>query len=207
MFDKIRRSAPVLVLGVGNTLLGDDGTGIELVTRLSEQSARWGNAVEFVDGGTQGIALLGYIAGRSAIVLLDAVEAEDEPGTLHVLQGDAVLALGSRSSNAHEGNAGELLRVARLLGDLSGRLVLIGIEPDRVATGIGISEPVQNSIPAALQAAVSTIDSLLSSLQLSPGEIDPPVSLSAGRPRSPCSWETPSPRISGNSNTRGPKFT
>jgi hydrogenase maturation protease len=161
LFDERPARAPILVLGIGNILLGDDGAGVELVTRLSVQAERWGDKVELLEGGTQGMALLGYIAGRSAIVLFDAVELGAEPGSLHLIHDEEVLAFGSRSSSAHEGNVGELLRTARLTGDLPRRLALVGVEPARVETGIGLSEQVENSLPAALQAATKIIDCLL----------------------------------------------
>lgn len=157
--------APVLVLGVGNTLLNDDGAGIELVNRLSAQSDRWGDAVDFLEGGTQGLTLLTYLSGRRAIIVLDAVALGAEPGTLHALENDAVLALGVRSSNAHEGNAAELLRTAGLLGDLPESLFLIGIEPGAIGTGVELSEQVRTSIPAALRIASSRIESILADLQ------------------------------------------
>jgi len=58
--------APVLALGLGNLLLGDDGIGLRLVEKLAEENG-FGDAVEFVDGGTQGLALLGCLADREAV--------------------------------------------------------------------------------------------------------------------------------------------
>lgn len=161
MFDEMPSTASILALGIGNSLLGDDGIGIRLVSLLSKMSKYWGEEVELMDGGTQGMALLGHIPGRDAIVLLDAVSLGAEPGKVHVLRDEAVLRLGFRSSSAHEGNAGELLRAAQLLGDLPKRLVLVGIEPGKIATGISLSDRVEQSLPSALAEAVSIIDSLL----------------------------------------------
>src|SRR5205085_8123532 len=63
---------PILILAVGNQLLSDDGVGIVLLDELSRDRIR-GDGVEFVDGGTQGLALLGQFTGRDAVVILDAV--------------------------------------------------------------------------------------------------------------------------------------
>lgn len=160
MSEENSQRAPILVIGVGNILLGNDGVGVELVTRLSAQAERWGDKVELLDGGTQGMALLGYLPGREAIIFFDAVELGAEPGALHVIHDEAVLGFGSNASTSHEANAGELLRVAQLLGDLPGKLVLVGVEPGIVETGIGLSKQVQSSIPSALQAASRILDSL-----------------------------------------------
>ncbi|HYK90946.1 MAG TPA: hydrogenase maturation protease [Acidobacteriota bacterium] len=153
--------APVLVLGVGNILLGDDGAGVHLVKQMPRLSADWNGTVELLEGGTQGLALLGDIAGRSALVLLDAAALGAVPGTVHVRRDGEVLELSHRGCTAHEGNAGELLAVAGLLGELPQCIMMVGIEPLRLETGIGLSEPVQQAIPAALEAARQVVDEAL----------------------------------------------
>ena len=153
MSNDASRCAPILVLGVGNSLLGDDGIGVHLVHRLSEWESEWNGPVEFMDGGTRGLALLEPIAGRDVLVILDAVSLGFPPGTIYVRQDKEVLDLSYRSTSAHEGNAGELLFIAALLGELPTRTFLIGIEPARLESGIELSEPVKEAIPAALEAA------------------------------------------------------
>ncbi len=147
------RTAPVLVLGVGNKLLGDDGVGIHLVSQLSRWNHEWYGAVELLEGGTQGLALLGSIAGRTALVLLDAVSLGAAPGTVHIRHDEDVLKLGCHPTTAHESNVRELLTAALLLGELPMRLFLVGIEPAHLGIGIGLSEPVRRAMPAALDAA------------------------------------------------------
>jgi hydrogenase maturation protease len=73
----------VLVLGLGNPLLSDDGAGLVLLERVRD-SGDWSDRVEWVDGGTQGIALLGVLSGRRIAIILDAVESDEPPGTVHV---------------------------------------------------------------------------------------------------------------------------
>ncbi len=157
--------APVLVLGVGNILLGDDGAGIDLVNQMPRLSAGWNGAVEFLEGGTQGLALLGDLDGRSALVLLDAAALGAAPGTVHVRRDGEVLELSHRGGTSHEGNAGELLAAAGLLGELPQRIILVGIEPLCLETGIGLSEPVRQAVPAALEAARKEVEEVLASLE------------------------------------------
>jgi hydrogenase maturation protease len=151
------------VLGIGNRLLGDDGVGIDLLGRLSRWSRNWYGAVEYLEGGTQGIALLDSITGRYALVVLDAVALGSPPGTVHLLQDGEVLALSQHSTSAHNGNAGELLASALLLGGLPERIFLIGIEPAFLAGGIGLSQPVRRAIPEALGLARNAIAEALES--------------------------------------------
>ncbi len=156
--------APVLVLGLGNALLGDDGVGPHLVTLISQLNADWNGQVEFLEGGTRGLALLGDIAGRFALVFLDAAALGAAPGTVHVRRDGDVLGLSHRGGTAHEGNAGELLAVASLSGDLPPRVIMVGIEPLALQTGIGLSKPVRQAIPAALEAARQAVEDALACL-------------------------------------------
>lgn len=155
-------SAPILVLGLGNLLLGDDAAGLRLVEHLAAESG-YGDQVEFVDGGTQGMALLGCLTGRKAVLLLDATGLGGAPGTVHSLDGPAIEALAARrASTAHDGNALELLAAARLLqvvnGDAAPDIRLVGIEPARIATGIGLSPEVEQALEAAVLRARIELD-------------------------------------------------
>ncbi len=156
-----RGVAPVLVLAVGNVLLGDDGCGQRVLADLETLRSRWGAAVELVDGGTQGMALLGLLSGRRTLVVLDAVRLGAAAGTVHHLCGaDVFAALAARGLTAHEGNAGELLRSAALLGEMPPEVMVIGVEPERIATEIGVSRPVAKAVPGAVRLAARVIDGL-----------------------------------------------
>jgi len=133
-----------------------------MLSCLRRDADRWGGAVEFVDGGTSGLALLGEVSGRPAVVVLDAVRTGAEAGTVHVLRTSDLLTFGrGRASTAHESNATELFRISELLGERPEELVAIGIEPDVVETGIGLSEKVGNAISAAVTSARSIVDQLV----------------------------------------------
>src|SRR5271166_968175 len=141
---------PVLVLGLGNVLLGDDGFGPRLVREVGELYAGF-PAVECIDGGTQGLALLGYLNGREALIILDALADGKTPGAVTVLERSEVLDFEvTRSTTAHEGNAGELLAAAQLLDELPDRVFLVGVEPERVRTELDLSECVARAFPVAL---------------------------------------------------------
>jgi hydrogenase maturation protease len=150
-------STDILVLGLGNLLLSDDGLGLRLLKDLSSQGA----AAEYLDGGTQGLALLSYLADRRALIILDAVALGAPPGTVHVLQGDGISA--HHAVTAHGSNALELLAAARLLGDLPPSVTIIGVEPACIRTGIGLSPAVEAAIPEALSRAHEVLESAIAS--------------------------------------------
>lgn len=176
---------PVLILGLGNLLLGDDGLGLRLLEELaSAKAATWEHAVDFLDGGTQGLALAGEISGRRAVVILDAISdaicVGSKPGTVHVLQsprtasgalvvespdGD-VRPFSSGDSKvgpatAHGCNAQELIATVALLGESPEELFVVGIEPERVSTGIGLSASVERAVGPALSRATEVVEQIL----------------------------------------------
>lgn len=143
--------APILVLGLGNLLLADDAVGLSLVNALSAGSHP---QIEFIDGGTQGLALLGQLENRQALLICDAASLGAEPGTVHLLQGEEIWSLrANRPGSAHEGNALGLLQAARLLGIEPPSVTVIGIEPALLSTQIGLSPQVAAALPQALQLA------------------------------------------------------
>lgn len=146
--------ASVLVLGLGNPLLSDDGVGLVILESLRRQYGDKDGRVEFLDGGTQGLNLLACLGGRQALIILDALQLGKEPGAVSVLGARQIQELGTRrAATAHEGNAGELLAAAAILGELPDHVFVVGVEPQRLSTGIGLSGPVQAAVPEAAARA------------------------------------------------------
>jgi hydrogenase maturation protease len=155
----------VLVLALGNLLLHDDGAGQAVLVELGGAVSRWGSAVELLDGGTLGLALMGLLEGRAAVVILDAVALGAPPGTVHVLCEHDILATGSGGkSSVHEIGAVQLLRALELIGQLPSHLAVVGIEPESVDTGIGLSPAASAALTPAAQAAAELIDAFVRGL-------------------------------------------
>jgi len=156
-------TSPVLVLGLGNLLLGDDGVGLRLLEALAAEYAPDG-AVEFLDGGTQGLALIGYLADREAVLVLDAMGLGQPPGTVHVLRGEDLERFRARrASTAHEGNALELFETARMLGYQPAEIAAVGIEPQSIRTGIGFTLEVESALDEGLQQARKILEEMVKS--------------------------------------------
>jgi len=152
---------PILVLGLGNMLLSDDGVGPALLEQLANSEGRWSGQVEFLDGGTQGLALLGHLSGRRALIIVDALKMGAAPGTVHRLTLPELREVSpGRANSGHESNAGELLAAAQLLDELPDQLFVVGVEPGKITTGIGLSPAVREALPAA----ADQVDCLLSQL-------------------------------------------
>jgi hydrogenase maturation protease len=154
--------APVLVLGLGNPLLGDDGAGLRLLSTLAEDSGARSGLVEFLDGGTQGLALLPYLADRTALLILDTIGLGEPAGTVHLLRGAAVDTFRARrSGTAHEGSALELLELARVLGYEWEDVAVVGVEPLRVRTGIGLTAEIEAVLGEAAGVARRVLEEMV----------------------------------------------
>jgi hydrogenase maturation protease len=157
--------APILVLGLGNMLLSDDGVGPAVLQQMADDPRRWSGEVEFLDGGTQGLALLGHVSGRRALIIVDAVRKGEPPGTVYRLTLPELRDVSpERASSGHESNAGELLAAAELLNELPGQLFVVGVEPERIATGLGLSPAVEKALPLASDQVVCLLNQVCEAL-------------------------------------------
>lgn len=137
-----------LVLGIGNSLLADEGAGIHALRRLADQGLPAG--VALVDGGTHSFSLLEWIETADILVTVDAADLGARPGTVRVFRGPALdrfLAAGGRS--VHEVNLGDLLQIAALRRCLPRHRALVGIQPGRIGWGLHTSEPVAQGVSEA----------------------------------------------------------
>lgn len=128
----------ILVLGVGNILLRDEGVGVRAVEALLARHVL-PEGVEAIDGGTAGIDLLDLIAGRDHVILVDAVRGGRAPGGLVRLAGDEIPALSRARLSPHQLGLPEVLATLRLLGEAPGGLTLLGMEPADLDGGLDLS--------------------------------------------------------------------
>lgn len=126
----------LLVLGIGNTLLSDEGAGVHALRRL-QASAQARDGVEYLDGGTLSFTLAGPIEDSAAVLVIDAAEFGAEPGTVRLFEGramDEFLGAGGKKS-VHEVGLYDLMAIAALAGRLPERRALIGIQPHEFGWG------------------------------------------------------------------------
>lgn len=153
--------ATVLILGIGNTLLRDDGVGVHVMEALSERDSDGseGRRLCFRDGGTLGLSLLPDIETTDAVIVIDAADIACEPGTVRSFEGTAMDAqLGGKKRTAHEVALADLMSAARLLGRQPTRRALVAIQPGSTEWGLDPTEPVAAAIPRACAAVLSLLD-------------------------------------------------
>jgi hydrogenase maturation protease len=148
----------VLVLGLGNTLLADDGVGVHVVRRLAGDHATPA-CLQPLDGGTLGFRLMDVLTRSDAVIVVDAAQLGAAAGTLRLMESEALtghVTRGGRTS-AHEAGLIDLLTLARLDGWTPAHLALLCIQPRRVDWGEELSEPVARALPGACRAVVQTV--------------------------------------------------
>lgn len=139
-----------VVLGIGNTLLADEGVGVHVIERLRKEYPD-SDMVEFVDGGTLSFTLADVMAGTDQLIIVDAAELDSPPGSVSLFENEALddyLGRGKRRS-VHEVGLLDLLAITHLTGDLPARRALIGIQPQKVDWGEHPSPAVEAAIPQA----------------------------------------------------------
>jgi hydrogenase maturation protease len=150
---------PLLVLGLGNVLLEDDGIGAAAVSLLVDRY-EVPPGVQVLDGGTLGLSLLPYLNDADAVILVDAVRADGAPGSFVRLTGDEVAPAVATRLSPHQVGVTDLLDGARWLGRYPRRVVLLGLVPDSMELVVGLSARVRSSLPELVERIVDEAGTL-----------------------------------------------
>ena len=146
-------SSSLLILGLGNVLLRDDGVGAAAVARLIDQY-ELPDSVSALDGGTLGLSLLPYLEDAASVMLVDAVKADAPPGTLVRLERDEVGPAVATRLSPHQIGVADLLDGARCRERYPSRVLLLGIVPESLDLEVGLSPPVAAALPALVDCVV-----------------------------------------------------
>ncbi|MFN3867498.1 MAG: HyaD/HybD family hydrogenase maturation endopeptidase [Hyphomicrobiaceae bacterium] len=139
----------ILILGLGNTLLSDDGVGVHIVEMMRDEYAANGD-VKLRDGGTLGLALLPDIKESRALILVDAAECGAAPGDVRCFIGDDMdRRLGGKKRTAHEVAAADLLDAAQLTGHRPTLRALVAVQPGSTEWGLEPTGAVLAAVPRA----------------------------------------------------------
>ena len=146
----------ILVLGVGNTLMCDDGVGVHAIRALADGYELPTN-VRVVDGGVAGLGLLGEIAAADFLIIVDAVKCGGTPGSIHRLGQEDLQPRRGPFVSAHEVGIAELLAAAEFTGRLP-ETHIIGIEPLETETvGLEVSLPLRRALPQVVAAIIERL--------------------------------------------------
>lgn len=145
-----------VVLGLGNPLMGDDGTGLAALERLRDGWTLPPD-VELVDGGTWGMNLLPVVEDAKHLLLLDAIRAGMPPGTEVVLARHEIPRMFATKLSPHQIDMREVLALADLRGRLPLDTVALGLQPERVDFGEPLSRRIRGRLGALVGLAVEQL--------------------------------------------------
>lgn len=137
-----------LVLGLGNTLLGDDGIGVRVVERLQGESLK----AEVKNGATLGLSLLETLKSRRKVIVVDAVDMGKVPGSVARFSARELLTLSeSRSFSLHEIGLLEVLKIGQSLNEDFGNVIIFGIQPKELHAIERLSPEVEEKIAEVVE--------------------------------------------------------
>ena len=148
-----------LVLGIGNTLLSDEGVGVHVVNHLQQHPTE-AQDVNFIDGGTLSFTLAEPIESCDNLIVVDASELKSSPGSVRVFENeemDSFITHGNQKS-VHEVGLVNVMSIALLAGRLPQRRALVGIQPQSLDWGNQPTESVSQAIPEACRQVNALID-------------------------------------------------
>ena len=149
----------ILILGVGNILLTDEGVGIRVVERL-QQLYTFPENVSVVDGGVLGLSLLGTISEADHLIVVDAVKNGKEPGALYRMEGDDVPKRILAKNSLHQVDFLETLTACQAL-DKVPETVILGVEPQDIESlSVELTPEVQDKVDSLVDMVLEELDRL-----------------------------------------------
>jgi hydrogenase maturation protease len=136
----------ILVLGIGNILLSDEGVGVHVINRFQETLVI-PDEVQVIDGGTMGLDLSPYFEGKTDVVVVDAICADGEkPGTIRRFSDSEVMTMLGERISPHQIGLSDLLACTAVDTQLPENIVLLGIVPESLDTSLDLSPTIQAKV-------------------------------------------------------------
>ena len=144
------------LIGLGNILMRDEGVGVHVVQAL-KKGYEFCDSINLLDGGTMGLDLLPYVEGMEKILFIDALDLKKEPGTITVLEDDEIPAILRPALSFHQVGLSDLLFASKFMGMKPEKITLIGIQPEKIETGLALSETLQASLERLLKTILEKL--------------------------------------------------
>jgi hydrogenase maturation protease len=147
---------PILILGLGNLLLKDEGIGVHIVQQMKDMTLP--EDVEIMDGGTMGLDLVYYVEGRKKVIVIDTVKAGHPPGTLYRFTEKSIVYSQNVFRTAHGINFTDVIRYVQASGKKPEEIIFIGAEPEDMNEGIELSPKIAAKIPKIIELVLREIE-------------------------------------------------
>ena len=153
----------VAVIGIGQSLRGDDAVGLEAVQQWQEKFPETAGRPEVRIEANElpGLALLDMLSEVNAAILVDAVQNSAQPGTIYRVNENELLSFASDSKSAHGWGVAETLRLGHQLMISNPNIRIIGVEAEQMNMGAGLSKAIKKALPAICEVIEEEINNLL----------------------------------------------
>ncbi len=153
----MHKDKDIAVVGIGNTLMSDDAAGVFAVQELIEKYDVPDN-VELIDGGTKGLELLPFVEGKEKLLFIDAINLNRPPGTIGELTKEEIPGYFSTKLSVHQIALPDLIGAGNLLGTLPDEIHLIGIQPESIEAGYGMTTHVNKNFNNLLSRVIAKLE-------------------------------------------------
>jgi hydrogenase maturation protease len=140
---------PILILGIGNILLKDEGVGVHTANKMMKMDLP--PDVEVMDGGTMGLNLLFYIEGRKKVIVIDTVLVGDPPGTIYRFTDESLVDNKPMLRTAHGVDFSDVIKTSKMLGTKPDEIIFIGIEPESLDEGLEMTPTIEKRVPVLIK--------------------------------------------------------
>lgn len=157
-------SSPVIIiLGVGNLLLSDEGVGVHVALRMEKMTLPQG--IEVVEGGTDGFGLIDIVSGADRVIIVDAVKGGEKPGTIYKFDIDDVPDSPQLfKTSVHQIGILEVIHFSELIGKKP-QTTIIGIEPESLEMGMELSPTIEAIVPRIIELALQEAKNYQNTMQ------------------------------------------
>ncbi len=150
-------SCSVALIGLGNILLRDEGVGVAVIKKLQDQY-RFDPPINIIDGGTVGFGLIVEIQDCHKIIIVDAVKADGEPGTIYRFTKNDIQFNAPQKFSAHNIGFLEVMQQWQMLG-INPDVTIVGIEPQDISSwGMQLSECLQAKLPKLIAIVLEELE-------------------------------------------------
>ncbi len=156
--EKENRAKRITILGIGNSLYSDEGLGVQILPRLIKALKGVEN-LEFIDGTTEGMQLLGPVEATDSLIIIDAVNAGKQPGEIIKLEKEQIPSFNGIKMSVHQIGFQEVISAAQLRDRLPERMVMFGIQPASLQLGVSLTGTAEKAVPELVERVKQQIDS------------------------------------------------
>ncbi len=136
---------PILIIGIGNVLMQDEGIGCKLIEELEKHAGEYPD-VEFLDAGLAGLSVVHYLEKRKKAVFIDCADMKTSPGTIKKFSPGDVSSIKTLPKQPHEADLVKILKICKFLEKSPEEIVIFGIQPQSVEPGNELTSALKDKI-------------------------------------------------------------